>query len=174
MNSINPSTATTLVAIVAAQDGFETGRVERRMVAYFFEGLKYDLYDMVSLRLGRNSREAETCKNEIRQIIGNVKKVCYELINDEIDGHFRLDGAALTGIVRYVMPMPKISDGALWQQLDRLIGFTFKEKAVVKFIMDRVYEYAQDRIPKLITQYDEQRAGAIDYLRKHLNGQNDD
>lgn len=171
---MNTSTATTLATIVALQDGFETGRVERRMVAYFFEGLKYDLYDMVSLRLGRNSREAETCKNEIRQIIGKVKKVCYELVNSEIEGIFRLDGRALTGIVGYVMPMPRISDGALWQQLDKLIVFTFKDKAVVKFIMDRVYEYAQDRIPKIVTQYDEQRAGAIDYIRKHINGQNDD
>lgn len=163
-----PATANTLTTIIAAQTEIEPGTVERRLVSYFFEGLKYDLYDLISIRLGRDSREAETCKGKVLAIMRSVKKVCYELINDELNGRKQLDGQALVGIVRYIVPSNDPTGGPLWRQLEPLFRFTFKsDKHALKFIREQIDEYVLQRAPLIERDFDKQWAGAVEYIKRY-------
>ena len=176
-----PATAHTLSMVTATQNDFEPGKVERRIIAYFFEGLKYDLYNLVSLRLGRNSREAETCKDKLRQLIAAVKRVCYEMINEELDskvlydsdseGQLVLEGHAIAEIVGYITQPDDVVNGSLWLQLEPLFDYTFKSnKQAIKFLQNQVINYVQTRVPMLETNYAEQWAGAVDYITKFNQG----
>ncbi len=164
-----PATACTLTSIIAAQQTkFEPGTVERRIVSCFFEGLKYDLYDLISVRLGRDSREAETCKGKVLAIMRSVKKVCYELINDELNGRQQLDGQALVGIVRYIVPSNDLAGGPLWRQLEPLFRFTFKsDKHALNFLRTQVDDYVQQRAPLIEKDFEKQWAGAVKYIRRY-------
>ncbi len=166
-----PATAHTLVAISILQNEFEPGRVERRIIAYYFEGLKYELYNLVSLRLGRDSREAETCKDKLRKALATVKKICYEMVNEDLDGKVRLDGHAIAGIVHYATRPNDIITGPLWHNLEPLFNFTFKGKqGVIKFLQDEVTNYIQKRTPMLESQFAVQWEGAVRYIRNYECG----
>lgn len=163
-----PATAHTLTAIVIPRTEFEPGTVERRIVSYFFEGLKYDLYDLVSIRLGRNSREAETCKGKVLGIIRGVKKICYELINDELDGRKQLDGRALVDIISYIVPKDDLTNGPLWRQLEPLFRFTFRSNNhAIKYLQDEVANYIQQRIPAIEREFDRQWNKAVESIRRY-------
>lgn len=143
---------------------FDPGVVERRIIAYFFEGIKRKLYDWSSMRWGRDSQEAETFKDEVRKIIKGVRQMCYDMVTEELDGAPQLSGDALAEIIRYALP----PEGHFWSKLNDLLGFTFGNQAaaIKKFITPGIETYIAHRLPNLSTNYGQERTGAIEYLRR--------
>lgn len=155
---------------------FDPGVVERRIVNYYFEGLKRNIYDYASLRLGRNSREAAVFKDQVRQILRTVRQTCYEMIDDEMHQYPSgiIPGGILADIIEYVLPDNDLHSGAFWTQFDKLLRYTFKQyNEVIQFMAPRIHSYVSNRLPQIRTQYDAEREGALQHLRS-VHGQEDE
>lgn len=163
-----PATSHTLSTIIAVQNRYPPGKVERRIIAYYFEGLKYELYNLISLRLGRDSREAETCKDKLKRLLTAIKRTCYEMVNEELIDRDRLDGRTIAEIVGYIVTPDDIESSPLWNKLEPLLTFTFsRHKGVVPYIKNQVIEYIIKRTPLIETQYERLWQGAIEYIDRY-------
>ncbi len=152
---------------------FDPGVVERRIINYYFEGLKRNIYNYTSLRLGRDSQEAKVFKDQVRQILKTVRQTCYEMVTDELIQYPSgvLPGTILADIIEYVLPDNNSQTGPFWVQFDSLLKFTFKQyNEVIQFMAPRIQSYVHNRLPQIRNQYDVERAGAIQHLRS-VHGQ---
>ena len=152
---------------------FDPGVVERRIINYYFEGLKRNIYNYTSLRLGRDSREAAVFKDQVRQILKNVRQTCYEMISEELIQFPSgvLPGPVIADIIEYVLPDDNTQTGPFWTQFDNLLRFTFKQyNEVIQFMEPRIQSYVNNRLSQIRNQYDAEREGAIKHLRS-VHGQ---
>lgn len=145
----------------------EPGKIERRIINFFFEGLKRSLYDYASLRLGRESREADIFKDEIRRILKRIRQTCYEMVAEELAISKVLTGTDIVNIIKYVLP-PDSENGVLWGKLRELIQFTFggRSNEVSEFLFPRIKTYVISRLAQITDNYENEREGAIQHLRK--------
>lgn len=167
-------TSTNMPPPVTDTHEFPPGTVERRIIAFYLDGIKRKLYDWGSLRLGRDTAEGMTFKEEIRKVFYNIRRTCYDLVNSELQesGDTKLTAAAIVSIVNYAITTTDSDNvaGPLWTQITSLVNFTFGQasRSVLNFIEPRIRDFIVARTAHIRDDFDEEWSGAIDYLVRNV------
>lgn len=143
------------------------GTVERRIIAFFCEPIKRTLYDLASMKLGRDTREAEVFKDAVRDIMRETRKVAYDLLNDHMDHSTGITVDDIIEVLLYVFP-EKQDTGLFYSRLEELVTYAFGQsaKGTNAYFKSRIRYYIQNRIPRIRSNYQEEWDGARSHILK--------
>lgn len=163
-HEVSVSTAHTM-SDVRVEPSFGPGVVERRMVAFPFDLIKRKLYDMGSMRMGRDSQEAQAFKASVLDIIREVKRQGYDLIDSdlEVSDSGVLGQQEIVDIIKYLAPEDQ-QTGIFYTRLRDLVSFAFRDEAARSYVYNYIGRYTRSILRRLEQDFNGEWAGAVAHL----------
>ena len=148
----------------------EVGAVERRVVSFFCEPIKRMIYDLVSMKLGRDSAEATAFKGQVREIVREARGVAYEILNDHLEHDGQITRSDVVEAIRYIFPTDQKS-GVFYRRLYSLVKYTFGGRAddTMAYFNSRIADYITNRIPRLEREYEAELSGAREHIERRIS-----
>ena len=147
---------------------FNPGEVERNIIAYTVRGIQIRIYDWASMSLGRESQRSAQFKDEVREIMKQVRQKAYDMIDD-----YLLNGSPsqpvgdtpapqvpapdVIGSITHFLPAQPDSSMLFWDRFLKLVRFTYGKDAASaeQFYITKLTDLINERVRYVSDKFDE-------------------